>query len=166
VKSLIRTGDTRWLERGAHDLMGWNPDTHQSASGMPRATSLYGTLPEQLSDPRSFASRLAGLLAVRESAGIATGTLLDVPDGSHAAMLVLVNRLADGTLQVTVLNFSEEELRGTVMSQALPAGSRVVDLTTDEEVAHVDELGSFRVSLGPFGGLALVVREDAGAQAD
>jgi hypothetical protein len=41
-----------------------------------------------------------------------------------------------------------------------------VDLTTDEEVAHVDELGSFRVSLGPFGGLALVVREDAGARAD
>ncbi len=161
VKSLIRTGDTRWLERGAHDLMGWNPDTHQSASGMPRATSLYGTLPEQLSDPRSFASRLSELLAVRESAGIATGTLLDVPDGSHAAMLVLVNRLAAGTLQVTVLNFAEEELRGTVMSQVLPAGARVVDLTTDEVVAHVDELGSFRVSLGPFGGLALVVQEDA-----
>ncbi|WP_232821749.1 maltose alpha-D-glucosyltransferase [Desertihabitans aurantiacus] len=160
VKSLIRTGDTRWLERGAHDLMGWNPEANQSSSGMLRATSLYGTLPEQLADPSSFASRLARLLAVREAHGIATGELLDVPDGSHAAMLVLVNRLAVGAVQVTVLNFGEEEIRGTVMSPQLPIGARVVDLTTEEEVAEVDDLGSFRVSLGPFGGLALIIKED------
>lgn len=160
VKSLIRTGDTRWIERGAHDLMGWQPEATQSSSGMLRAPALYGTLPEQLADPTSFASRLAGLLAVREAHGIATGELLDVPDVSHAAMLILVNRLAVGAVQVTVLNFGEEDIRGTVMSPELPVGGRVVDLTTGEQLTEVDHLSSFRVGLGPFGGLALIIKED------
>ncbi len=161
VKALIRTGDTRWIERGAHDLMGWNPDATQSSSGMLRAPALYGTLPDQLADPSSFASRLAAVLAVRETHGIATGELLDVPDVSAAAWLTLVNRLAVGAVQVTVLNFGEEEIRGTVMSTELPVGGRVVDLASGEEVAEVDALGSFRVTLGPFGGLALIIKEAA-----
>lgn len=159
VRSLIRTGDTRWIERGAHDLMGWYPEATQSSSGMLRATSLYGPLPEQLQDPRSFASRLAALLEVRETHGIATGALLDVPDVSHPSMLVLVNRLAVGAIQVTALNFGEEDIRGTVISGELPVGGRVVDLATGEQLTEVDTLGSFRVGLGPFEGVALIIKE-------
>ena len=46
--------DSRWMNRGAFDLMGVNPDTEASAVGIPKAACLYGTLPDQLRDrPRS-----------------------------------------------------------------------------------------------------------------
>src|SRR4051794_34592545 len=53
VADLIRWGDTRWINRGAHDLMGVNPGATRSEAGLPTGCSLYGTLPEQLADPRS-----------------------------------------------------------------------------------------------------------------
>ena len=45
VRSLIRHGDTRWIERGAYDLMGASPEATQSGSGMPKAPGLYGPCP-------------------------------------------------------------------------------------------------------------------------
>ncbi|MET0967206.1 MAG: maltose alpha-D-glucosyltransferase, partial [Nakamurella sp.] len=83
VAQLIVGGDTRWIHRSAHDLMGVNPTATVSAAGMPKARSLYGTLPEQLADPTSFARELSRILTVRKYYGIASGTLLDVPEVSH-----------------------------------------------------------------------------------
>jgi trehalose synthase len=159
VRSLISHGDTRWIERGAHDLMGWNPEATQSGSGMAKAPSLYGTLPEQLADPNSFASRLAEMLTIRAEHGIATGTLLDVPDVGHRSMLVMVNRLSVGAIQVTLLNFSGDEIAGPVISGELPIGGAVVDLQTGEEIATVDDLGTFYLTLQPYQALALLVRD-------
>lgn len=160
VRSLIAGGDTRWIERGAHDLMGWNPEATTSSSGMPKALSLYGSLPDQLADPNSFASRLSRILAVREQHGIATGQLLDVPDVPAPSVLVMINRLAVGAIQVTLLNFSEEPVSGPVISAYLPAGGRLVDLTTNEDIGIVAANGSFTLDLPGFGGLALIIKQD------
>ncbi len=161
VKTLISSGDTRWIERGAHDLMGWLPEATTSASGMPKAISLYGSLPDQLADPNSFASRLSEILTIRETHGIATGFLLDVPDVPQKSMLIMVNRLAVGAVQITVLNFAEEEVAGPVISPHLPVGGLVTNLATGEELGTVDALGSFQVQLEGFGGVALLVQEPA-----
>ena len=48
ITSLLATGDTRWINRSAYDLMGFQPVTATSASGMPKAVSMYGPLPQQL----------------------------------------------------------------------------------------------------------------------
>jgi trehalose synthase, Pseudomonas stutzeri type len=158
VADLVATGDTRWIERGAHDLLDLAPDAERSAAGMPRGRSLYGSLPAQLADPGSFASRLAGILEVRRAHGIATATQLDVPDVAHPAMLVLVHRLDDGDptvedarVQVTVLNFSAEDVEGTVHSPHLVAQADVVSAATGETVGRVDDLLSFAVTLPPYG---------------
>ena len=164
VKSLISSGDTRWIERGAHDLMGWSPESTSSSSGMPKSISLYGSLPDQLADPESFASRLSEILAVREEHGIATGFLLDVPDVPQKSMLIMVNRLAVGAIQITVLNFAENEVAGPVISPELPVGGTVVNLATGAELGTVDALGSFQVSLPGFGGVALLVQDPAGSE--
>ena len=160
VRSLISGGDTRWIERGAYDLLGSQPDAKRSASGMPTATALYGPLPDQLASQTSFASRLAGILKIRKRHGIATGTLLDVPEVAVKSMLVLVNRLESGVVQITALNFSAEKVTGRVQSEHIPAG-RVIDLTTRRKVDSVDDLGGFSVELPAFGGLAMVVKEPA-----
>ena len=60
VAELLAGGDTRWIHRAAHDLMGVNPTATQSLAGMPRGRSLYGSLPEQLADETSFAAPAAG----------------------------------------------------------------------------------------------------------
>ena len=62
VSELLRGGDTRWIHRAAHDLMGVNPDATHSSEGMPRGTSLYGSIPEQLADETSFLRQLQAIL--------------------------------------------------------------------------------------------------------
>lgn len=158
VKSLISTGDTRWIERGGYDLMDEAPEATQSSSGIQKAVSLYGSLPHQLEHPKSFASRLAGILKVRKRHGIATGELLDVPEVPFKSLLFMVNRLVVGGVQITALNFSEEKINGRVQSEQIPAG-RVIDLSTRRKVGEVDDLGGFTVTLPPFGGMAMIVKE-------
>ncbi|WP_019179407.1 maltose alpha-D-glucosyltransferase [Microbacterium yannicii] len=164
VADLIAAGDTRWIERGAHDLLDVDPDATRSAAGMPRGRALYGALPAQLDDPESFASRLAGILELRREFGIATASQIDIPEVAHAGMLVLVHRLDDGDphadapTQVTVLNFSHESTEGTVRSEQLVPGSEVVDAASGETVGYVDDLRSFSVSLAAYGAMFLLLR--------
>ncbi|WP_420175069.1 maltose alpha-D-glucosyltransferase [Luteococcus sp. OSA5] len=158
VSALIEAGDTRWIERGAYDLLGSSPDATVSQSGMPRATSLYGSLPEQLASQNSFATRLAQILKIRKRNGIASAELVDTPDVAHKALLVMVNRLEIGATQITALNFGPERLSARVQSDQIPEG-RVFDLSTRRKVDNVDALGGFTVTLPPFGGMAMIVRE-------
>ncbi|HCJ48738.1 MAG TPA: maltose alpha-D-glucosyltransferase, partial [Microbacterium sp.] len=163
VADLIGAGDTRWIERGAHDLLDVDPDATRSTSGMPRGRALYGPLPAQLEDPESFASRLSAILDLRREHGIATATQVDIPEVAHAGMLVSVHRLDDGqadtdaALQVTVLNFSADPVEGTVRSEHLTPQSSVVDAASGETIGRVDDLQSFSVSLPGYGAMFLVL---------
>ena len=159
VSDLIADGDTRWINRGAHDLMGVNGEATQSEGGMPAGRSLYGPLSAQLQDPRSFASRLGRVIAVRREHAIATATQVDIPDVSQRAMLVMVHRLgaAGGPLQVMVLNFSGEPITGTVRSEHVPPGSAITDMVSGEPVGTVDDLHSFSVALEAYDGTSLLV---------
>ncbi len=156
VAALIRDGDTRWIHRGAYDLLGFQPDATESASKMPKARSLYGSLPEQLADDTSFASRLREILAVRNRYGLATADQVDIPAVSHKAMLVLVHRL-DGHDQVTVLNFSDQTISGSIRSMELRPGSSVVDMSSNAPVGEVDDLHSLYVVLQPYEGRSLLI---------
>jgi trehalose synthase len=157
VPWLLATGDTRWINRGAYDLMDYQRDAAEAESKVPRAVSLYGSLPEQLDDANSFVSRLRDILAVRARYGIATSTQVDVPPVSDKAMLVMVHRLDSGVTQVTVLNFSSHPVRGTVTSEHLPPGSKVIDMFTDQVLTEVDKACSFGVRLRPYQGMALLI---------
>jgi trehalose synthase len=151
VAPLLRDGDTRWIHRSAYDLMNYQPNATQSSAKMPRGKSLYGSLPEQLADKTSFASRLRDILAVRKRYGIATATQLDVPSVSDKAMLVMVHQLEEAE-QVTVLNFSAEPISGSVTSEYLMPGSDLIDMFTDEPAGKIDNLHTFQVNLDPHEG--------------
>src|SRR5215203_2783620 len=156
IRRLLADGDTRWIHRGAYDLMDYRPHAHESLSKMPRGISLYGSLPAQLRDSTSFVRRLAEILAIRKRYGIATSIQLDVPQVSNKAMLVMVHQLTDAE-QVTVLNFSAHAISGSVVSEQLVPGSVLVDMFTDEEVGEVDDLHTFPISLEPHEGKSLLV---------
>ena len=115
VADLLEGGDTRWIHRAAHDLMGVDPARDASPmAGMPRGRSLYGSAPraarrrDQLRPPAAGDPR-----ACARHYGIATSTQVDIPDVSHRGMLVMVHQLDEpGQLQLTVLNFAGRAHRG------------------------------------------------------
>ena len=156
VSRLLASGDTRWIHRAAYDLMDYQPEATESPSKMPRGADLYGSLPEQLQDPNSFASRLREVLAVRSRYRISTSVQVDVPDVPDEAMLVMVHLLNTGRLQVTVLNFSNRSIAGRVKSEHLAPGAAVIDMCTDQVIAEVDPEQTFAVSLEPHQGMALL----------
>jgi trehalose synthase len=157
VSRLIGAGDTRWIHRAAYDLMNYRPQATESASGIPRGTCLYGSLPDQLSDPDSFVSRLREMLTIRTRYRIATCVQVDVPPVTDKAMLVMVHRLDTGQPQVTVLNFADRPIAGRVTSEHLPPGGAVVDMFTDRVTAGVDRDRSFAISLAPHQGMSLLL---------
>ena len=158
ITSLLATGDTRWIHRSAYDLMGVQPDAACSASGMPRAVSMYGPLPQQLKDPNSFVSQLRLILKLRKRYGIATSSQIDVPEVSNKAMLVMVHKLSrPGKHQVTVLNFSADPIVGTISSAHLTPGSAVFDMFTETVIGEVDDLHSFQITLEGHQGRSLFI---------
>jgi trehalose synthase len=156
VSRLLASGDTRWIHRAAYDLMDYQPEATESPSKLPRGSSLYGSLPQQLKDPNSFAARLRDILAVRTRCGISTAVQVDVADVANKAMLAMVHLLGSTQLQVTVLNFSGQPIAGSVKSDYLPLGAAVVDMSTDQVIAEVDHEHTFAVSLEPHQGMSLL----------
>ena len=157
VSELLANGDTRWIHRAAYDLMGFGQDGRESRRQMPQATSLYGSLPQQLKDNRSFAWRLREILAVRARYRIATGIQLEVPPVSNRGLLVMVHLLDSGLVQVTALNFSQEMITELVTSRHLAANDAVIDMFTDQVIAAVDQTHTFPITLGPHQGMSLLI---------
>jgi trehalose synthase len=162
VAELLAAGDTRWIHRAAHDLMGVNSRAIRSSAGMPRGRSLYGSIPEQLADEASFLRQLQAILKVRSHYGIATSRQVDIPEVSHRGMLVLVHQLENPLQQqLTVLNFANEEIAGTVRSKYLPPGAQVSDMFSGKAFASIDDLHSFAVEMPPLHGMSLLVEAPA-----
>lgn len=157
VAELISQGDTRWINRGAHNLMGMAPESRSSGSGLPRARSLYAPIPKQLRDEDSFARQLARILDVRREHGVAAGELLDVARTSHRGVLGLVQRTATEELAVTALNFSAEAVTATITAPGLTPGDVVVDAFTEEVCGAVTDGHELTVTLPAHEGTLLVL---------
>ena len=167
VSDLILDGDTRWINRGAHDLIGVDDSQRTRWGRLPAGRSLYGTLPEQLLEPNSFASQLSRIIEVRRRYEIHLADQLDVPKVPHRAMLVLLHQLPSREQHVLALNFSEEDISGTVSSEWLEPRSAVSDMFGRwDGAASVDELNSFYLTLGPFEGFSLLVQPPIGPEPD
>jgi len=157
LSELIADGDTRWIHRGAYDLMDYRPDGGEQSSSLPRGPCLYGPLPAQLRDPTSFASRLRQILTVRRECGIATGTQLDIADTSDGGLLAMIHELDGGRLQATLLNFSAQPLAADVTSRFLPPGAVVSDVGQSKALERVDRTHTFRVTMNGHQGRSVVL---------
>ena len=155
VGELIAEGDTRWIERGAYDLINVNPEAQHSSAGLPRARTLYGPLNEQLQDPNSFANQLKHLLAVRQSYGLYAARQTAIPDVENPALLVMVHELPDGRgMQVTALNFGAEPLEEIITLEHVQTGP-VVDMLTGSIYGDLPETGELFIRLGAYEGQSL-----------
>jgi trehalose synthase len=165
VKKWSSDGDHRWINRGAVDLMGANPDADKSVIGLPRAKHLYGSLPNQLKDPESFASQLKTLLAARKKYRLAEADLLAAPESNERGVCLLVLRLPEKAgYAVTALNFGREPVEldldlGAI--KGLPAadvrGRRVTDIISGQAAGEVND-GRLPLRLPAITGKTLVIR--------
>lgn len=155
VEALMVDGDTRWIERGAYDLVNVNPDTPASQAGLPRAPTLYGPINEQLQRPDSFASQLQRLLAVRQAYGIYASQQTMIPDVSSPGLLVMVHELPNsrGT-QVTALNFGPTPIEETIVLPNVQSGP-VVDMINETVEGDLSETGELAIRLEGYEGLSL-----------
>ncbi|MDF2696828.1 MAG: treS, partial [Labilithrix sp.] len=129
VEALLADGDTRWINRGAYDVGGVAKDATESASGLPRAFALYGSLPDQLRQPSSFASQLRKLLSVRAEYRLPESEQIAIPPVRAPGLLVMVHRLpAEKGIEVTALNFGRTPVKERVAIGAASADARVTDL--------------------------------------
>ena len=158
-------GDWRWINRGAVDLLGENPDVNQSAVlGLPKAQTLYGPLPQQLQSPDSFASQLKQKLAAREKYHIPAGQMLAVPQVNDPSVCVLVMKLPDNRLAITALNYNRNSSMVTVDLSNVPgtsAGSTAKqtahDIVADQDVGTVSDTGQLNLQLDSLSGQTVVV---------
>jgi trehalose synthase len=158
VAHLMGDGDTRWIPRGAYDLMGIAPEAQSSAAGMPRARALYGALPDQLARPDSFARRLQTILAVRQRYRLYEARQIQVPDVQSKGLLVMVHELPEGLLrQVTILNFGPDPIEEVIPIPGA-AGGVAVNLFTDLAEEVLSATGDLRVRLDGYAGKAYLIR--------
>ncbi|KPW76974.1 putative Glycosidase [Pseudomonas syringae pv. coriandricola] len=157
VEHLMQDGDTRWVHRGAYDLVDLDPEAEFSAGNMPRPRSLYGSLVSQLKRPDSFASQLKKILAVRRAYDIAASRQILIPDVEHPGLLVMVHELPAGKgTQITALNFSAETIVETLHLPGIAPGP-VVDIINERVEGDLTEQGEFTITLDAYEGLALRV---------
>ncbi len=155
VEALMADGDTRWIERGAYDLVNLNPNASASQAGLPKAATLYGPIDEQLQRPDSFASQLQRLLAVRQSYGIYASQQTMIPDVASPGLLVMVHELPDGRgTQVTALNFGPTPIEETVVLPKIQPGP-VVDMINETVEGDLSESGELTIRLEGYEGLSL-----------
>jgi len=157
VQHLMQDGDTRWIHRGAYDLVDLDPEAEFSAGNMPRPRSLYGSLISQLQRPDSFASQLKKILAVRRAYDIAASKQILIPDVEHPGLLIMVHELPAGKgTQITALNFSSEPVVETLHLAGIAPGP-VVDIINERVEGDLTEEGEFTITLDAYEGLALRV---------
>lgn len=157
VAHLMQDGDTRWIHRGAYDLVDLDPSAELSAGGMPRPQTLYGSITSQLQQADSFASQLKKILAVRRAYDIAASRQILIPDVQHPGLLVLVHELPAGKgTQITALNFSADSLVETLHLPGIAPGP-VVDIINERVEGDLTDSGEFTITLDPYEGLALRV---------
>ena len=152
VAHLMGDGDTRWIHRGAYDLMNVNPAAAQSNAGLPRARALYGTIPEQLARPDSFLSQLRHILAVRERYQLYAARQLAVPAVQAPGLLVMVHELPAGAgLQVTALNFGQTAVAEDVAIPGAQQGT-AFEMLAGAAAGEVTAAGTLRVQLDALSG--------------
>jgi maltose alpha-D-glucosyltransferase/alpha-amylase len=167
VAERIADGDYRWINRGAVDLMGANPTADQSAFGIERAKSLYGSLPEQLRDSSSFVAQLRRMLAARKKYRLAEGELLAVPGIRNKAVCVLLMRVPGPHLgAITAMNFSQLDVEeqvalggrnGLLGEKSDESGGRVLDVITGEPVGNVSDFGQITLTVPALSVRTLII---------
>jgi hypothetical protein len=134
-----------------------------SCSGIERAESLYGSIPEQLKDRRSFVSQLRQMLRARKEYRLAEGELVAVPEVKNNSCCILLLRVPGPYLgAITALNFSGQDIRENVVLDPLrereernPSAGSVIDVLTGKSLGS--QQGGVSIDVPAYSYKSLVI---------
>jgi trehalose synthase len=166
VADRLQDGDFRWINRGAVDLLGANPTATTSVIGLPKAKALYGPLPQQLTDPNSFASHLKQMLAARAQWRISEATMIAVPNVGNSAICVYIMKLPDSNnLAITALNYGRVDASfdvdltqiSGVMAGSV-SGQTAHDIVANKDAGTVSSSGKLNLSVPALSGQTVILK--------
>ena len=156
LQRFLTDGDYRWINRGAYDLLGNDPDATQSKDAVPVADNLYGNLPSQLKDPKSFVSELKHILKVRKDYKIDLAELIAVPSVQNTGVIIMVHRLPDnGGIQATAVNFGQKKAVEQLRMDDIK-NKNVTNLMTGKKEGKSTAEGVYGFTLEPWGAQVLL----------
>jgi len=159
IKELLVDGDFRWVNRGAIDIMDLNEDSKISSSGLPKAQTLYGSIPEQLKNTNSFVNRLKRMLEIREEYKIYKAALVELPDVTQGSVVAMLHKLpGDLGKQLTILNFSPEKVNETVTFKSIKNSSAIGLINAHKVVEDISSSGKLNIQLDGFEGRILLLK--------
>lgn len=142
------------------DLLGALPSPQAKTldlMGCSSAPTLYVSLPQQLQDSNSFASRLRATLSTRATLEISRALLIDVPETPSSA-IALLHRLPNGLYQLTAVNFGTKAVDLEIKSEHL-INSSAIDLVSGLLKPKVFPSPIFRTRLEPLTGASLLFQK-------
>lgn len=159
LEHLLGDNDYRWLNRGAYDLLNYAPAKLASNDALPKAQSLYGSIPEQLLNPNSFVSQVKCILALRQKYKIHLAQQLKILEPQNPGVMIMLHKLPDELgYEITALNFGATDVTETVdVSELDLETNSVCELLTDIKEAEVDK-DSIYLNLKPLQGKALLLK--------
>ncbi|UZP68018.1 hypothetical protein N1030_03310 [Desulfovibrio mangrovi] len=140
---------------GAYDLLNSSRQTLITPLGMPKAQTVFGSIPEQSLTPYSFVWNLNRILQVREHYGIQTATPLAVLPTANTCSLVQLFRLpqkdAEDALLLVATNFGKETVTEKLSVKKawgkLNSKSTALDLLVEDDSALPLSLEGRKVTL-------------------
>ncbi len=118
----------------------------------PNRNALYPSLPCQMQSPKTFASELKKILAVRASSKIAAGELLEVCPVDHSGTLLLLHRLPESRFfHLLAVNFSRSPVQEKIKLSGLE-DTWAIDLMSGLSAPKGFESGVFFFDLPPLTG--------------
>ena len=120
----------------------------------PNAKALYASLPCQLKNPRSFASKLKSILWARRESNIAAGDLIAVVPTPHTGTLLLMHRLPSSRfIQLLAVNFGRSAVVESIDFPDI-AQTTAIDIVSQLAEDKVFSSAHFSFSLPPLSGRA------------
>src|SRR5262249_2317929 len=149
-------GDYRGGNRGGVGLMDANPGGKEAGYGLPKGQALYGSLPRQLKDPPSFASRLKRVPAAPQEDRGPEGEVLAGPEVKNPSVCLLVLKLPGKEgWAITALNFGRspvEEQANVAEILGIPpekvGRAKAVDILAGKQSGQVNDTGRLTIQLG------------------
>lgn len=138
---------------GAYDLTGRAGNNILTEVGLPKAPKAFRNIDAQLRDSESFASNMRRIIKVRNSLGMQSAKLLQLPGVKNQGVVIQVYQLPlkndlQAKIVVTVANFSREDAVESVKLpvRLMPEGkAELEDMDTGERVQA--ESGGFSLSV-------------------
>jgi trehalose synthase len=139
----------------AADLVGALPDGENPRKidlFGPNENALYPSLPCQMQSPRTFASHLKKILAVRASSKIASGKLIEVCPVDNQGTLLLLHRVPEsGFFHLLAVNFSRSPVQEKLKLTGIE-NSWAIDLMSGLTAQKGFDSGVFFFDLPPLSG--------------